>query len=563
MHFVRRGLRKVVDEEVRPGDLTAVMRTSAGMGALQQFTTDKRLLHAAIERVRWYPGGRAGVGAFAPLENDAMMIGDNRRESGRDASRRDLRDLPGRKSVVLFSDGFEIHNNKGRSDRVLEALRRLTDLANRASVTIYAVDARGLPYTGLTAADSTSGLSGDDISGALGARSLKLLSTQAGLSYLAEQTGGLFLRNNNDLGAGARRALDDMRGYYLIGYRPDAATFEAARGRGRFHDISVKVRRPGLRVRTRKGFYGFTDEAARPAAPLTRADRLLRAITSPFGSSEVPLKLTSVFTSEGEKEQAVTSLMYIDVSGFKFTEEADGWRRAVIDVLALTFGENGQVIDEVNRTENVRLRGETFDYVRRNGLLYTLRVPVKKPGAYQLRTAVRDAGGERTGSASQFIEVPNLSKGRLALSGLVLRGVSPQELAAPATPAGGDNAGAQAEQEADPMSNAAVRRFKPGAEVVYFYQIFNAKLDRATARPRLQTQMRIFRDGRQLFAGQPQDFDPAGQTDFKRLQAGARVRLRSTFPPGEYVLQIVVTDLLARDEKTRVASQWIEFEIVK
>ncbi len=57
-----------LNEQMQPNDLVAIVRTSAGMGALQQFTTDKRQLYAAIERVRWYPSGRGGISAFAPIE---------------------------------------------------------------------------------------------------------------------------------------------------------------------------------------------------------------------------------------------------------------------------------------------------------------------------------------------------------------------------------------------------------------------------------------------------------------------------------------------------------------
>ncbi|MEJ7711234.1 MAG: hypothetical protein WKF84_15565 [Pyrinomonadaceae bacterium] len=58
---------KFVERELQPGDLVAVVRTSAGMGALQQFTTDRRQLAAAIERVRWRAWGRAGISAFAAM----------------------------------------------------------------------------------------------------------------------------------------------------------------------------------------------------------------------------------------------------------------------------------------------------------------------------------------------------------------------------------------------------------------------------------------------------------------------------------------------------------------
>jgi hypothetical protein len=66
--YVRRALKKFVDEQIQPGDLVAIIRTSGGMGALQQFTADKRQLYAAVERVKWNSLGRGGVSAFAPME---------------------------------------------------------------------------------------------------------------------------------------------------------------------------------------------------------------------------------------------------------------------------------------------------------------------------------------------------------------------------------------------------------------------------------------------------------------------------------------------------------------
>src|SRR5205085_5269462 len=67
MYFVRKSLKKFVDEQVQPGDLVAVIRTGAGIGALQQFTTDKRLLHAAIEHIKFNAQTRS-IGAFAPVD---------------------------------------------------------------------------------------------------------------------------------------------------------------------------------------------------------------------------------------------------------------------------------------------------------------------------------------------------------------------------------------------------------------------------------------------------------------------------------------------------------------
>src|SRR5688572_25096712 len=164
-HFVRQALKKFVDQQMQPGDLVAIIRTSGGMGALQQFTSDKRMLYAAIERVRWSGFGRSGIGAFAPIE--APLPGANAEEderSGEDPDQlredmfavgtlgalnyvvRGLRELPGRKSILLLSDGIKVFNqdDPARTDRVLQNMKRLIDLANRSSVVIYTMDARGL-----------------------------------------------------------------------------------------------------------------------------------------------------------------------------------------------------------------------------------------------------------------------------------------------------------------------------------------------------------------------------------------------------------------------------------
>ena len=591
---VRRALKKFVDEQMQPGDFVAVMRTSAGVGALQQFTSDKQLLLRAIERVRWNPSGRAGVGTFAPVEANPLAQagsasgarpgggGESDGEGGteRDAAAdleefrqgvftvgtlgaldfivRGMRELPGRKSVVVFSGGFSIFKDPTKpndfrdTDRIVENLRRLTDQANRASVVIYALDARGLAVTSLTAADSYSPGREPDFS-AINARSDEMLRNREGLAYLAEQTGGIFIRNTNDLGAGMRRVLEDQRGYYLIGFRPAEDVFQPSQGRTRFNKFEVKVRRAGLSVRTRAGFYGYA-EGERRAAPRTRSEQLLAALTSPLTSGELSLRLTSLFNSPAEKASVVDSLLHIDASRLRLADEADGWKKAVIDVVAIVFGENGEVVDEINRTETVRVRGEALAQLLSDGMVYIMKLPVKKPGAYQLRVAVRDTATEKLGSASQFIEVPDLKKDRLALSGIFITSAAER----PAAPAGGPQPAAPA----DPLRDATVRRFRAGSKVDFHFHIYNAKADRATGRPRLQTQARLFREGQPVFAGQPVAFDPGPQTNASRLQAGSRLQLGAQLPPGDYVLQLVVTDELAKGSG-RTTTQWIDFEIVK
>lgn len=602
-HYMRQALKKFVDQQMQPGDLVAIIRTGGGIGALQEFTSDKRQLYAAIERVKFNLQGRGGIGAFSPIDGDQIAAArgqspvgveqeeDERRTVGTRSAADELNDfredifsigtlgainyivrgmkeLPGRKSILLLSEGFELYQQDRDNSRFLEALRRLIDQANRASVIIYTMDARGLQTLGLTAADNVSALTPDELESSLSDRRTKLFDTQSGLNYLAQQTGGLAIRNTNDLSGGIKRILDDQKGYYLIGYRPDEATFDPKGARRRFHNLKVKIKRPGLNHRTRTGFYGVTDEEAAPVRR-TRGEQLAGAITSPFNSSGVGLRLTSLFGNDPKAGSFVRSVMHINVRDLTFVEEADGWHKTVFDVLALTFGDNGVVIDESNRTQTIRMRGETYKRALQNGLVYTMAVPVKKPGAYQLRAALRDTASERVGSASQFIEVPDIGKNRLTISGIIIQGVDPATTRNGATQPAQDEAsagptnGASKTQDltdtADPQASPAMRRFRRGMVMQYGYIIYNAKLAPA---PQLTTQMRLFRDGKPIFTGKIAPLSTTGQTDLKRITGGGFLQLGTDMTPGEYVLQVVVTDALAKD-KHRTATQWMDFEIVQ
>lgn len=113
------------------------------------------------------------------------------------------------------------------------------------------------------------------------------------------------------------------------------------------------------------------------------------------------------------------------------------------------------------------------------------------------------------------------------------------------------------------MASPAVRVFKAGKALTYGYQIINAKPDPAAGkRPNVTTQTRLFRDGRQVFAGKPAAVDSSGQPDPRRVLAGGRLQLGARMEPGEYVLQVIVTDNAAK-EKYRTAAQWIDFEVAR
>src|SRR5207237_3622334 len=142
----------------------------------------------------------------------------------------------------------------------------------------------------------------------------------------------------------------------------------------------------------------------------------------------------------------------------------DHLHKCVFDVLAMTFGDNGVPVDQNGKTYTLKLPDEWYKRTLRDGLVYYVTVPVKKPGSYQLRMSLRDTNSERIGSASQFVEVPDLKKNRLALSGLALSGgfptaktqssQSPGNQAGASQPANDSNSAASVAHEGVEQGNA-------------------------------------------------------------------------------------------------------------
>ncbi len=573
---VRSAIKKWVDEQMQPGDLVAVLRTGAGMGALQQFTSDKRMLYAAIDRIKWNFRGRVGISSFAPIneaeteeqaaaettENEFMeeyfSVGTlgaiNYVVSG-------LRELPGRKAVVIFSENIPILQSQGMNDRIMSSLERLTDMANRAGVALYTIDPRGLPTLSFTAADRVRDPSGPRMGEIAMNRSTKYFESQNGLNYLAQQTGGLFIHNTNDIARAVQDVVKDLEGYYLIGYTPEAGTWDKDPKKPKFHRVSVRVLRPGLTVRSRSGFIG-TPDTERPVQPRSRAQQIAAALTSPFGATGVRVKLTSLFSNTMKIGSFVRSLLYIDASNLKFVQEEDGWHKAVVDIVTMTFGDNGQEVDRNDRTYTIRMKGETYKQALKQGFVYTVNHPVKKAGAFQMRAVVRDVATERTGSASQFIEIPDVKKGKLALSSIVVKAAPPELLKNMKQPVAkpGEEEG-KVEEYSD--GNPAVRRFRRGDALTYGFQVFNARFDPKTKQPAVDTQIRLYRDGKLIFTGKPSPLQTNNQPDPKRIISGGLLRLGPKMLPGEYILQVTATDRLAKEnDKYRRASQWIDFEVV-
>lgn len=594
IYFVKKALKKFVDEQMQPADLVAIIKTGNSTGSLQQFTSDKNLLYAAIEKIRWNPLGRAGVGTFAPREptlqelvqansaiparggNSGLMDDAVQAEKDRMTAFSELREdlfavgtlgainyvvtgmteLPGRKSIMLFSDGFSIctetdmKKDAGRCTRMTDTLKQLTDLSNRAAVTIYTQDARGLAPTALTVQDSPAPLPKSLLEG-LAARGDELRDKQQGLAFLAEETGGRAIFNTSDLNKGLERLLEDTKGFYLLGYQPDAATFDSKTRR--FNKLVVKVKGRDYSVRYRSGFFGVADSEMRRAAPQneTPLQQIARLLTSPFAANEIDLKLNTLFGKDSKNAPFIQSFLHIDAHGLKFTDAPGGVKQATFDLLAVSYGESGAIVDQAGQNYTISVKAENYQKVLDEGVVYNFVFPIKKPGAYQMRVALRDSTSAKAGSAGQFIEVPDLKKENLTLSGIVLENLTPAEWQSQTPSSTADR------RQAGLMKNTSLRRFKRGTILSYSTEIYNARLDGAQ-KPQLQTQIRLFRDGKAVLDGKVNPFVPDASA--AKLNFAGALGLGNEMKPGDYVLQIVVIDNLARD-KRKGATQWVQFEI--
>jgi VWFA-related protein len=574
MATVRTQVKKLIDE-MSPNDLLAIIRTGGDVGALQQFTNDKRVLQSALDRLRWNPCSRAGIHVFQPVgSEEGSALCSQYVMNGTLKSLKFILQgmslLPGRKSMIVLSDYLPIQDQQPSAyDQTVNAMRgssvdmnvdpesastdnsssdigtnyynqlqRIAEIAIRSSVVIYAVDTRGLQYTGLTAADRPTGNSrqiGTQITQTMNSRSAQLWSGREGADMIARQTGGFLVRNSNDFGL--KRILEEQQGYYLIGFRPSEETFNRD-----FHHLKVKLKRNGFTVRTREGFYGFTSDQARPPM-LSTTDAMNKALVSPFGAHDISMRLTTFFIDEPRGPE-LRSFVYLDPHELTFADQADGWRAASIEIKIILFGDNGKVLEEANPSGSLRIRANAYERAMRDGITYAFDVPAKVRGGGQFRVAVRDVASGRIGSAGQFVVIPNLQTGGLAMSGIVVR----------------ETAGAQSGSNGivdDVAAGPAVRHFHQGSTTEFVYIIYNAR-----QASQLTAQTRLYHEGKMIFSPAPVVVSVQGQSDPQRLVAGGVLQLASDMPPGDYVLQIIVTDP-ADKQKPRVTSQWIDFEIVK
>jgi VWFA-related protein len=440
------------------GSVFAVFKIGQGLAILQSFTEDRALLPAAIDKAttgvdrardpsrsaefdnateeaftvarRAQAAAKAEGAAVADarfLAMEARMLRFSDRVTREVQGQASLQPLlaiaygltlvQGRKSLLYFSEGLTV------PPAVEEAFRATVSAANRANVSVYAFDARGLlvrspsEETKLAlglATESTLGeqqggggpegmLTADTVLDAL------RLNRQGVLRDLAESTGGFLVAETNDLRPGLERVVSDLRAYYEVGY-----TAPDPKADGRWRAISVKVSRPGVVVRTRRGYYALP-----PGSPavLPYELPLAEALAASPMPRDVEHRAATLRFAGGEAETETLVWVEVPLAGLSLIR-AEATFQGHVSLLGEVKDEKGTLVARMSHDVPIEGPLAEMEAARQRTTVVkrTLRLP---PGRYVLETAVQDRESGRVGVRRTGFEIPapgpSLSLGSVAI----------------------------------------------------------------------------------------------------------------------------------------------------
>lgn len=537
--LVRDAAKRFVQQYLGANDLAAVVYTSGRQEAGQELTGSRRLLLAAIDRFQGQKLPSAGTEKLAvhlretgdnealadepqPIRTNEGLQNARLTRDPLDAERgfrarrvldavgnvaKWLTDVQGRrKALLFFSEGidYDIYEpfNRGVGDSLLQDAQQAIAAAQRANVNIYAIDPRGLSQFGeLVDVNARSDYPQLDF-GTFRGFLRELLLAQESLISLADETGGLAVVNTGDVVGGLGRIVLDNSRYYLLGYYSDSTKWT-----GKFLKIDVRVKRPGLQVRARRGYLPpdpkATARAREAEAKAGTSPALKAALSKPVPVGDLPFRVFAApFRGAGNKSSV---LMAIEIDGRSLHfQERDGRLNENIEVSIVAADQRAKVQGGDRLTFDLKLMPETFDRVRGTGvrLLSRLELP---PGRYQFHVGASETGGGTVGTVPYDLEVPDYSKVPFALSGLV---VTSSEAAAFATANPDPRL-----KDVLPAPPVATRRFTPAEILTCFAELYDNS-SQAAHTVAVTMAVHDARDGRKVFEAR----------DSRSIEASARTR---------------------------------------
>jgi VWFA-related protein len=443
---VKIAAKEFIEKHVAANDQVAVIHASGRSNVSQEFTSDKDLMLASIDKLMGMKLRSATVerlqdyrtrveqlnaaGSSDAQERAKDMLDPERAYNARSAMdtlrnlSRVLNSVNGsRKAVLFFSEGIDyditdvmgtLTGSRYASD-VLFSMRDAIGAATRSNVAYYTIDPRGL----VAVSDDEMDMEASPQDVTLGLNSWNIRDeqrlAQMSLMSLAEETGGAYSVNSNDFSKIYDRIVRDSSSYYLLGYYP---TDE--RRNGTVRRIQVKVNRKNVNVFARKAYQApkdkeekkLTESAAGTSAEVRAA--LNAALPMPGLNLSVhaaPFKGTNKTSSVAVTVQVEGDRLGLKESGEVYTNALE------ISMMAMDI--NGKVPDGDRANLDLKLRKQTRDLMSRTGIrsVATLDLP---PGRYQLRVAAREANNGALGSVFTDLIVPDFSSDPLSMSGILL-----------------------------------------------------------------------------------------------------------------------------------------------
>ena len=567
--YVRKMLLDYVNNKMRDGDLVAIIRVVGGKGLLQQFTTDRQLLRRAIASITpvMHPFGSseepdparlanpvATAAVDSPTATESSLEAPEIFSSNDDVIRYNrslalistsnyvidsLKQIPGRKDLVLITGGIPIFEITGPFSNTYQILTQFANNAFRAGVVVNTFDPRGLRATpgvkGFQATPAKSALGGNDPTDATfgkgdpGANSALGVGLGAGQDHLAlssvsKYTGGHAVYNTNDFEQGLDKILSRSNGYYTLAFRPSEGLDNKE------HKLEIKVRRGSTRVYSHTLYLARADNRTMPR---TKEEAVAAAARSPLARNDIDVTPNVAVKLDPGKNANVDIQVLIDAKKLNFKETGDHYQDS-LDIVGIVFDQMGRNRGGFSETINLNLSREDYQKALAEGLTYSASTEVQ-PDYYQVRVIVREAGSGHLGSFSKYLEIPDLSKGKLAMSSLFFF----------ATDAKG----------AKPVPLLAQRRLNRSQDIRYVAMVYNPKLK--DGKPQLRSQLIISQGSKVLLRGPEEPVETNGSSPLTKMgQLGL-----SNVAPGRYVLTLVITDTLG-DKKTSTLARSLDFTVV-
>jgi VWFA-related protein len=400
----RHYLRTFIERHFEPNDVGVVVNLGrARLKEAQDFTSDRRLLLAAIDKLKGWPLDDP----LATPPPPALRLRDQ--AGALKALIQSLARLPGGRKAMIYvgqdmGDVYRVIDHKGGVLPLeLEDLRAAMTEAVRGGVAIYAFHACGL---------SPGGTLGEDQVAAPCGVTLDQIDVYR---RLASATGGFAVINSNGFDQALTRIVRENSSYYLLGFSSTNDKRD-----GRYRRLEVRARKPGLTVRTRDGYIAPARSDRLDAGTRSTAITAGEAITSPIRHTGLPMKVfAAAFKSSKGNRADVLITAEVDGSTLGLTTN-DGSARGQLELAAAAISTSGKVTYGPQRAFGLAIDPGTYKRAAEHGIrvVSTLILP---PDRYQLRVGAGNPKADsRLGSVMYDLEIPDFNKGPLALSTVVL-----------------------------------------------------------------------------------------------------------------------------------------------